>query len=78
MALSTSAPRAAAHPKKRRWLSQAEAADYLGITDRTLRRMIARSELPAYRLGPRLLRIDAADLDALLRPVPAAGVERIA
>lgn len=73
MGLST-----ASRPKKRRWLSQAEAAEYLGITDRTLRRMIAAGELPAYRLGPRLLRIDAGDLDALLTPVPAASGERIA
>lgn len=57
----------------RRWLSQAEAADYLGITDRTLRRMIAAGKLRAYRLGPRLLRIDLDDLDALLRPIPTAG-----
>lgn len=57
----------------RRWLSQAEAADYLGITDRTLRRMVARGDLPGYRLGPRLTRFDQSDLDALLRPIPAAG-----
>lgn len=57
----------------RRWVSQTEAAEYLGITDRTLRRMIAAGKLPAYRLGPRLLRIDVADLDALLRPVPVGG-----
>lgn len=58
----------------RRWVSQTEAAEYLGITDRTLRRMIAAGRLPAYRLGPRLLRIDVADLDALMRPVPVGGV----
>lgn len=62
-----------AEPSVRRWVSQTEAADYLGITDRTLRRMIAAGRLPAYRLGPRLLRIDVADLDALLRPVPVGG-----
>ena len=61
------------HPKKRHWLSQAEAAEYLGITDRTLRRMVARGELPGYRLGPRLTRFDQSDLDAALRPIPAGG-----
>lgn len=61
------------HPKKRRWIDQREAAEYLGITDRTLRRMIAAGDLPAYRLGPRLLRIDVGDLDALMRRVPAGG-----
>ena len=61
------------HPKKRLWLSQAEAAEYLGITDRTLRRMVARDEVRGYRLGPRLTRFDQNDLDAALRPIPTGG-----
>lgn len=56
-----------------RWLSKREACEHLGVTDRTLRTYIAEGRLPAYRLGPRLVRIDAADLDALLRPVPVGG-----
>ena len=59
---------------ERRWINQREAAEYLGITDRTLRRMIADGRLPAYRLGPRLLRIDVGDLDGLMRPIPTGGV----
>lgn len=55
---------------RRQWLTLAEAAEYLGVTDRTLRRKIASGDLPASRLGARLLRINQADLDALLRPVP--------
>lgn len=61
----------------RRWVSQAEAAEYLGVTDRTLRRMIAAGDLPAYRLGKRLLRVDLADVDALLRRVPATGGDSV-
>lgn len=75
MAVSTSAP---VHPKKRRWLTQAEAAEYLGTTDRTVRRMIAAGDLPAYRLGKRMTRIDAGDLDTVLRRIPTVGGERIA
>lgn len=56
-----------------RWLSQAEVAEYLGITTRTVRRYIAMGLLPANRIkGSRLIRIDRADVDALLRPIPAA------
>lgn len=40
----------------------AAAANTLGVSPRTVRRMIARGELKAYRYGPRLIRIDPADL----------------
>lgn len=57
----------------RRWLDQAEAADYIGVTDRTIRSYIARGVLPARRIrGSRLIRIDVADLDKLLAPIPSA------
>lgn len=56
---------------RQRWFSQQEAAEYLGVTDRTIRAYIARGDLPAHRVrGSRLIRIDEADLDALLRPIP--------
>lgn len=54
----------------RRWFSQQEAAEYLGVTDRTIRNMIACGELPARRLRSRIIRIDVADLDKALRPIP--------
>jgi excisionase family DNA binding protein len=57
----------------RRWLSQAETADYLGVTIRKIRRYISIGLLPASRIkGSRLIRIDRTDVDALLRPIPAA------
>ena len=66
------------HTKTRHWLTQAEAADYLGITDRTGRNLIAAGDLPAYRLGKRMMRINADDLDAMLRRIPTAGGGQIA
>lgn len=56
-----------------KWISQAEAAEYLGVTDRTIRLYIAQGQLPAYRINRRLIRISQADLDNMLRPIPAAG-----
>ncbi len=53
------------------WLSQADAARYLDVTDRTIRNYIARGDLPARRVrGSRLIRIARSDLDALLSPIP--------
>jgi excisionase family DNA binding protein len=63
-------------PAFHRWLSQAEAADYLGVTDRTIRTMIRRGDLPARRLkGSRLIRIDREELEQLLRPIPSAAAQ---
>ncbi len=58
----------------RRWLTQAQAGERIGVTDRTIRNLVARGELKGYRLGSgRTIRIDADELDALLRPIPAVG-----
>lgn len=58
----------------RRWLTQLEAAEHIGVTDRTIRNMIARGELTGRRIGKsRMIRIDAHELDELLRPIPTAA-----
>lgn len=57
----------------RRWITQAEAADRLGVTDRTIRNLIARGDLTGYRLGKRTIRLDVNEVDQCLRPIPAAG-----
>lgn len=58
----------------KRWLSQAEAAEYIGVTDRTIRNYIRTGALTGRRLpGSRLIRLDRQELDSALRPVPSAG-----
>lgn len=46
-------------------------AERLDVNELTVRRMIADGKLTAYRVGSRLLRVDSADVDALLVPVAA-------
>jgi excisionase family DNA binding protein len=53
-------------------LTQAQAAKSLGTTPRTVRRLIADGTLPAYRVGPRMVRIREDDVFALLRRIPTA------
>lgn len=47
----------------------ADAADRCDVSYRTVRRWIADGRLNAVRVGPRLLKVDAAELAAILQPV---------
>jgi excisionase family DNA binding protein len=57
----------------------ATAAKYAGenagdsVSVRTIYRRIADGSLPAWKFGPRLVRVDLDDVDRLFRPVAAAG-----
>ncbi len=56
------------------WLSKAEAAEHIGVAERTIRKYIADGVLPARRIqGSRLIRINRQDLENLLRPIPTAN-----
>jgi excisionase family DNA binding protein len=49
------------------------AADQAQVHPMTIRRWIAEGLLPAYRLGPRALRVDLNDLDAMATRLPTTG-----
>lgn len=53
-------------------LSIADVAEYLGVTTRTVQSMIADGRLPAFRLGPRIVRLRQDDVDAALQPYGGA------
>lgn len=46
-----------------------EAAERCGVHYRTIRRWISAGDLNAVRVGRRLLKVDVADVDALMRPI---------
>lgn len=46
-------------------MGSAEAARYLGITTRTLYRLIDSGDLPAYKLG-RVIRLKRSDVEAFI------------
>jgi excisionase family DNA binding protein len=58
---------------RRRYTKIAEAAEYLGVTDRTIRQMIADGRLIGYRSGTRLVRVDLDQIDAAMRPFGGAA-----
>lgn len=59
---------------ERRFAAVSTAAEHAGVSEKTIRRRISDGSLPGYRLGPRLIRIDLNELDALLQQIPTAGV----
>lgn len=58
---------------RRRYVKIGEAADYLQVTERTIRQMIADGRLRAYRSGQRLIRLDLNEIDAAMRPFGGAA-----
>jgi excisionase family DNA binding protein len=52
---------------KRRLLSTAEAAAYLGVSRNTIRNYVAAGLIHPFRVGPKLLRFDPIDLDRATR-----------
>lgn len=57
----------------RRLVKIAQAAEYADVHPLTIRRWIAAGRIPGYRLGPKLLKVDLNELEAMLEPIPAAG-----
>ena len=49
-----------------RWMSTGAAARRLGVTVRTLYRLINEAELPAYKFG-RVIRLQEAEVDEFIR-----------
>ena len=55
------------------YISQAEAATLLGVTDRTIRAAISDGRLQGYRLG-RTVRLRLDEVEAALVPIGAAAL----
>jgi excisionase family DNA binding protein len=49
-------------------ISMDAAAVQLGVCKRTIERRIELGELPAYKIGTKLVRVDSDDVAALLKP----------
>jgi excisionase family DNA binding protein len=49
-----------------------KAAQVMGCSENTVRNMIRRGDLTAVRVGPRLVRVREADVQAALNPIEPA------
>lgn len=62
------APTAPPISQRRRYVSIADAAEYLGVTGRTIRQMIVDGRLTGYRNGAKLIRLNLNEIDAAMEP----------
>lgn len=53
-----------------RLISISKAADLLGFDPKSIRRFIAAGDLPAYRVGRKHIRVEEADVLALIHRIP--------
>lgn len=53
--------------QKVKMLSPAEASEYLGVNQRTLRKWVAENRLTAYRYSHRAVRYKTSDLDKFIQ-----------
>jgi excisionase family DNA binding protein len=56
-------------------ISMFEAAERLGVSEKSVRRFIAAGRLTGYRIGPRLIRVDRDEVEALLQRIPTTHPE---
>lgn len=59
-------------PMAAEFVTVADTARRLSVTERFVRELIARGDLPAVKIGAKAIRIRRTDVDALLQPVSAA------
>ena len=57
----------------RRYETLGDAAERIGVSEKTIRRWIAEGRLTGYRVGPRFLRVDVDEVDAMFQVVQTAG-----
>lgn len=53
-------------PMPRRYATVAKAAEYSGVSEKTIRRHIDAGTLTGYRMGTRILRVDLGEIDQLM------------
>lgn len=58
----------------RRYASPQQAAEYLDVSTRTIRQMIADGRLTGYRASVRLVRVDLDEVDAAMQPYGGGAI----
>jgi excisionase family DNA binding protein len=64
-----------AQTQARSTLTRAQVADELQVSLRTVDNLIARGDLPAYRVGGHLIRVKRGDLERFISSEPVVPAE---
>lgn len=65
-----------AQPRRPKFVTQQEAAQFLGVTDRTIRNLISRGVFTGYKIpGVRAVRVDLHEIADKMRTIPAVRAE---
>lgn len=56
-----------------KFASLAAAAEIAGVSTKSIRRYIAAGRITGYRVGPRMIRVNIAELQDLLAPIPTSA-----
>lgn len=65
-------PRSTALPI-RHFVSIEQAAEYTGLSSKTIRRRISDGTITGYRAGPKVVRVDLNEVDGMLTPIPVGA-----
>ena len=65
--MTTPIRRASPEQPTPRWAGLEDGGAYAAVHRKTLRRWISQGRLKAYYAGPRLIRVDLNELDAMIR-----------
>lgn len=71
--MSTKATELPNRAARRRYAKLKAAAEYIDVTERTIRTMIADGRLTGYRSGTKIVRVDLDELDAAMTPFGGAA-----
>ena len=61
------------HPSSPKLITVQEAASRIGVSTQSIRRWISSGLIRGVRVGPKLIRVDAASLDNLGAPLQYVG-----
>ncbi|MCG7593729.1 AlpA family transcriptional regulator [Mycobacterium sp. PSTR-4-N] len=60
----------------RRYASLKDAAEYVGVTTRTIRTWISEGLITGYRINQRLVRVDLNELDQAMEPFGGSALNQ--